>query len=160
MPPPNRGGLNSTHIHGTHVPVEEPSTASIADMHPSLTMLREKLIKIGAKVVRHGCYVIFQMAEVAVPRELFRGNSAADRAVVSQMPNKDAICRELRHPVLADWSVRGGGGRGPLRGAGRHRRMGNDRADRHHSSACDGRGFCRACGRFCHAWSCSKRSPC
>src|SRR5664280_2416726 len=24
-------GLNSTHIHGTHVPVEEPSTASIAD---------------------------------------------------------------------------------------------------------------------------------
>jgi hypothetical protein len=29
--PPNRGGLNSTHIHGTSVPVEEPSTASIAD---------------------------------------------------------------------------------------------------------------------------------
>jgi len=26
--PPNRGGLNSTHIHGTSVPVEEPSTAS------------------------------------------------------------------------------------------------------------------------------------
>jgi hypothetical protein len=25
-------GLNSTHLHGTHVPVEEPSTASIADM--------------------------------------------------------------------------------------------------------------------------------
>src|SRR5664280_494908 len=24
-------GLNSTHIHGTHVPVEEPSTASKAD---------------------------------------------------------------------------------------------------------------------------------
>ncbi len=37
----------------------------------SLTSLREKLIKIGAKVVRHGRYVIFQMAEVAVPRELF-----------------------------------------------------------------------------------------
>ena len=26
------GGLNSTHIHGTHVPVDEPSTASIADI--------------------------------------------------------------------------------------------------------------------------------
>ncbi len=38
----------------------------------SLTSLREKLIKIGAKVVRHGRYVIFQMAEVAVPRELFQ----------------------------------------------------------------------------------------
>jgi hypothetical protein len=34
--------------------------------------LREKLVKIGAKVVRHGRYVIFQMAEVAVPRELFQ----------------------------------------------------------------------------------------
>src|SRR6516165_7666014 len=32
----------------------------------SLTSLREKLIKIGAKVVSHGRYVTFQMAEVAV----------------------------------------------------------------------------------------------
>jgi hypothetical protein len=38
----------------------------------SLTSLREKLVKIGAKVVRHGRYVIFQMAEVAVPRDLFQ----------------------------------------------------------------------------------------
>jgi hypothetical protein len=41
--------------------------------HWSLTTLREKLIKIGAKVVTHSRYVIFQMAEVAVPRELFAG---------------------------------------------------------------------------------------
>ena len=39
--------------------------------HWSLTTLREKLIKIGAKVVRHGRYVTFQLAEVAVPRTLF-----------------------------------------------------------------------------------------
>ena len=39
--------------------------------HWSLTKLREKLIKIGAKVVTHSEYVIFQMAEVAVPRDLF-----------------------------------------------------------------------------------------
>jgi len=38
----------------------------------SLTSLREKLIKIGAKVVRHGRYVTFQMAEVAVSRLMFR----------------------------------------------------------------------------------------
>ena len=38
----------------------------------TLTTLREKLIKIGAKVVRHSRQVIFQMAEVAIPRELFR----------------------------------------------------------------------------------------
>jgi hypothetical protein len=40
--------------------------------HWTLTTLREKLIKIGAKVVRHSRKIIFQMAEVAVPRELFR----------------------------------------------------------------------------------------
>jgi hypothetical protein len=37
----------------------------------SLTSLREKLIKIGAKVVTHGRYVTFQMAEVAVSRQMF-----------------------------------------------------------------------------------------
>lgn len=37
----------------------------------SLTTMREKLIKIGANVVRHSGYIIFQMAEVAVPRRLF-----------------------------------------------------------------------------------------
>jgi Transposase DDE domain group 1 len=37
----------------------------------SLTTLREKLIKIGARIVRHGRYVVFQLAEVAVPRALF-----------------------------------------------------------------------------------------
>ena len=38
--------------------------------HWSLTTLREKLIKIGAKVVHHARSVVFQMAEVAVSREL------------------------------------------------------------------------------------------
>ncbi len=37
----------------------------------SLTSLTEKLIKIGAKVVSHGRYVAFQMAEVAIPKILF-----------------------------------------------------------------------------------------
>ena len=39
--------------------------------HWSLTTLREKLTKIGAKVVRHGRYVTFQLAEMAIPRRLF-----------------------------------------------------------------------------------------
>jgi hypothetical protein len=38
----------------------------------SLTSLREKLIKIGAKVVSHGRYVTFQMAEVAVSPQTFQ----------------------------------------------------------------------------------------
>jgi hypothetical protein len=39
--------------------------------HWSLTTLREKLIKIGAKVTRHSKYVTFQLAEAAVTRNLF-----------------------------------------------------------------------------------------
>ena len=37
----------------------------------SLSSLREKLIKIGAKVVNHGRYVTFQMAEMAVSQQMF-----------------------------------------------------------------------------------------
>ena len=37
----------------------------------SMTTLHEKLIKISAKVVGHAHYVAFQMAEVAIPRNLF-----------------------------------------------------------------------------------------
>jgi hypothetical protein len=33
--------------------------------------LREKLVKIGAKVVTHAKYVVFQLAEIAVPRQPF-----------------------------------------------------------------------------------------
>ncbi len=39
--------------------------------HWSLTTLREKLVKIRAKVTRHSKYVTFQLAEVAVTRNLF-----------------------------------------------------------------------------------------
>ncbi len=38
----------------------------------SLTSLRDKLIKIGAKVVSHGRYLTFQMAEVAMLRQMFQ----------------------------------------------------------------------------------------
>ena len=40
--------------------------------HWSLTSIRDKLVKIGATLVTHARYAIFQMAEVAVPRDLFR----------------------------------------------------------------------------------------
>jgi Transposase DDE domain group 1 len=39
--------------------------------HWSLTTLRERLVKIGARFVRHGRYVVFQLAEVAVRRLVF-----------------------------------------------------------------------------------------
>jgi hypothetical protein len=38
----------------------------------SMTTLRERLVKIGAKIVRHGRSITFQMAEVMVSRGLFQ----------------------------------------------------------------------------------------
>ena len=40
--------------------------------HWSMTTLRDRLVKIGAKIVRHGRSITFQMAEVMVPRTLFQ----------------------------------------------------------------------------------------
>ncbi len=40
--------------------------------HWTLTTLRDKLIKIGAKTVRHARYITFQLAEVAISRQLYR----------------------------------------------------------------------------------------
>jgi hypothetical protein len=39
--------------------------------HWSLTSLREKLVKIGAKIIMRAPYVTFRMADVAVPKQLF-----------------------------------------------------------------------------------------
>ena len=52
----------------------------------TMTTLREKLIKIGAKVVRHSKYVFFQMAEVAVPRNVFQAILARIRALAGAVP--------------------------------------------------------------------------
>ena len=49
--------------------------------HWSLTTLRDRLVKIGARIVRHGCAITFQMAEVMVPRGLFRQILAAITAL-------------------------------------------------------------------------------
>jgi hypothetical protein len=53
----------------------DPTTLAVSKAveHWSLTTIREKLVKIGAKVVAHDRCVTFQMAEVAVPDDVFRG---------------------------------------------------------------------------------------
>ncbi len=51
-------------VHSQHRTLATPKEVE----HWSLTTLREKLVKIGAKVVSHGRYVTFQLAEVAVER--------------------------------------------------------------------------------------------
>ena len=51
--------------------------------------LKEKLIKIGAKVVSHGRYVAFQMAEVAIPRQMFQ-EILDDRGTTTQPPPASA----------------------------------------------------------------------
>jgi hypothetical protein len=49
--------------------------------HWSLTTLRDRLVKIGARIVRHGRSIASQMAEVMVPRGLFRQILAAIAAL-------------------------------------------------------------------------------
>jgi hypothetical protein len=52
----------------------------------SLTSLKDKLIKIGAKVVSHGRYVAFQMVEVAIPRQMFQEISRLIAELQPQRP--------------------------------------------------------------------------
>ena len=61
--------MHSGAFHDTFSPGRQVSLRRRAWL--SLKFRREKLVKIGAKVIRHSKYVTFQMAEVAVPRELF-----------------------------------------------------------------------------------------
>ena len=71
-------------------PQELPPPAGTSKVCPvwSLTTLKEKLVKIGAKVTRHAKYVTFQLAEVAVPRQLFA--SILER--IGRLKNSPALC--------------------------------------------------------------------
>jgi hypothetical protein len=55
----------------------------------SMTTLRERLVKIGARLVRHARSVTFQMAEVVVPRSLFQQILAA---ITALRPPPSAHC--------------------------------------------------------------------
>lgn len=61
--------INSDSVQPSYLPRRLVPPKAVG--HGSLTTLWETLIKIGAEVVRYETYVTFQLAEVAVPRELF-----------------------------------------------------------------------------------------
>jgi hypothetical protein len=68
-----------------------------------MTTLKEKLIKIGAKVVCHARYVAIQMAEVTIPRDLF---SDISRMIAELRPQESHHRRSIsgRHEfVRNDW---------------------------------------------------------
>ena len=60
--------------HGNHPIASVAFTVALPKdaKHWSLMRLRQKLIRIGAEIVSRGRYVVFQMAEVPVPRKLFQ----------------------------------------------------------------------------------------
>ncbi len=64
-------GLGAESMSSSVVDPKETSALPLQVEHWSLTTLWEKLIKIGAKIVRHGRYITFQLGEVAIPRALF-----------------------------------------------------------------------------------------
>ena len=59
--------------------------------HWTLTTLRDKLIKIGGKMVQHARYVTFQLAEVAIPRRLYRAILDRIRRFAAIMPRAAPI---------------------------------------------------------------------
>jgi hypothetical protein len=50
--------------------------------------LRDRLVKIGVRIVRHGRSIAFQMAEVMVPRTLFRQILTAIAALRPEAPGR------------------------------------------------------------------------
>jgi hypothetical protein len=55
-----------------------------------LTLLRERLVKTGARLVRHARSTIFQLAEAALPRAVFAG--VLDRINGLRGPPAEAAC--------------------------------------------------------------------
>lgn len=69
--------------------------------HCMLKTLRDKLIKIEAKIVRHARYVTFQLAEVAIPRGLYRAIPPAHTSVRRHRPEGRATTtRRILHITL------------------------------------------------------------
>ncbi len=58
-------------LPNTQLSTNAGQSHDLADIEWSLSRLREKLVTVGAKVVRHDRYVTFQLAEIAIPRRLF-----------------------------------------------------------------------------------------
>ncbi len=61
----------------------------------SLTSLKEKLIKIGAKVVSHGRYVAFQMAEGGNSEKPVRRHPPVDRRTATAAGHVNGVMRSV-----------------------------------------------------------------
>jgi len=55
----------------------------------SLTTLRQRLVKIGAKIIRHGRSIVFQMAQVMASRALFQEILSA---IAALRPSPPPLC--------------------------------------------------------------------
>ncbi len=80
-----RRGRNTQHsmlallrqaVYGRAAGYEDTNDGQYPRVDPAMRRVvggraEKKLVKIGAKVVRHSRYVVFQLAEVSVPRQLF-----------------------------------------------------------------------------------------
>jgi len=66
--------------------------------------LKEKLIKIGAKVISHGRSIAFQMAEVVIPRQMLQ-EIAADRRAAAEAAAGASLTRPM---VMRSTALTGG----------------------------------------------------
>ncbi len=74
----------------------------------SLTTLGEKLIKIGAKVVRHAGYVTFQMAEVCHTAQAVSADSRSDCSAACD--GSGSSTRVTIRCASKQWTIRMGAG--------------------------------------------------
>jgi hypothetical protein len=80
LPPPNRGGLNSHHSHGTHLPVEEPSTASRADTATTPRCINRSCRYVARSKGADGFAMLARTKSIGscdVGRQISAGDSAA-----------------------------------------------------------------------------------
>ena len=84
-PPASRARLRSRQLPARCSATPEP----MSDW--SMTTLREKLIKIGTKVVGHARYVAFQMANRRPPESLRRSCGTDDRGIAAATDHIDCV---------------------------------------------------------------------
>ena len=68
----------------------------------SLSSLKEKLIKIGAKVISHGRSVAFQMSEVAITRQMFQEILRLIAELLPKPPRCSCVREHLTGVLLPD----------------------------------------------------------
>jgi hypothetical protein len=85
----------ASELRARHAGANDARNRAISNTMPKIAELCEKLLKIGAKVISHGRYVIFHMADVAVPRQMF-ADTKVTAVPATDRQSDAAVCFKMR----------------------------------------------------------------